>query len=458
MVEFSLNTKEYTADGYVIRRGKIFQAGEYPDKKISISPEELLAASSDFRPAPLNLEHITTPFDGKLGTLSSINVSKDGTELFGEIKLRKCVDEALGDDPLKVSCEWSRSDKKITGLALTTKPRVKDAVLMSAFSEALVEDGYEPAKAIQESLVCFSDDSSDTTKTWSGQYFFQSLHDMCGDKGAVCDPSKKADFVSKEESTGIQKLHDLALENGAKCRFQQDSKYAYYNENAVSNGAENKMDNKEQGLVEILKAFFSGNTEADGKEKAPVATVVPAVDVEKIVADKLAELEAKFSQKQAEIEAQLAVEKEAKDKIAADLAKIEAEKAAFSEAEAKAKIEGIKQSAIDKVDTLVKEQKVLPANRAKLEVLFSTLALDDVNNVDEKVSFSENGTVYESRVDLLTSFFSEKVDLKTVETMKAGNAFLSNEGTVTEKEEDPDVAAARAFAKNSTNGLFSAKE
>lgn len=457
MVEFSLNTKEYTEDGYVIRKGKIFQAGEYPDKKLSISPEELLAASSDFRPAPLNLEHIVTPFDGKLGTLNTISVSKDGTELFGEIKLRKCVDEALGDDPLKVSCEWSRAEKKITGLALTTRPRVKDAVLMSAFSEALIADGYEATKAVEESLVCFADNSTDTTKTWTGQYFFQSLHDSCADKGAICNPKAQADFVSQEEATGIQKLHDLALENGAKCRFKQDSKYAYYNENAVSDGVEKKkMDVKEQSLFEAFKAFFSGNTEANGTEVKAQVAAPAVVDVEKIVAEKLAEVEAKFSQKQAEIEAQLATEREAKDKIAADLAKIEAEKAAFSEAEAKAKIEGIKQAAINKVDALITAQKVLPANRAKLEVLFSTLALDDVNNSDDKVNFSENGQVFESRVDLLTSFFSEKVDLKTAEEVKAGNALLSNDAPAVEKEEDAMVAAAKEFAKSSKNGLFSA--
>ncbi|HEU4988448.1 MAG TPA: hypothetical protein VFT41_01540, partial [Gemmatimonadaceae bacterium] len=43
--------------GAVLRRGKIFEAGDYPDKAYAMTPEELWAAAEQFAPVPLDLEH-----------------------------------------------------------------------------------------------------------------------------------------------------------------------------------------------------------------------------------------------------------------------------------------------------------------------------------------------------------------------------------------------------------------
>lgn len=124
------------SDGWIVREGKVFEAGDYPDKELTVTPDDLQAAVAAFEPVPVDLEHVPTLLDGKLGRLESVRIADDGKTLVGRVSLPRWLSDALGNEPVKVSTTWNRMTKKLMGLALVRHPRVSDAALMSAYMAA----------------------------------------------------------------------------------------------------------------------------------------------------------------------------------------------------------------------------------------------------------------------------------------------------------------------------------
>ncbi len=140
MAEFRLDegfvlddTVEFSDDG-VIRTGKVFEIGDYPDKAFSLTEEEADQAIADFQAVDNDLEHTPTILSGKLGQLKS--VWRQGKDLFGKVAIPKWLHEAVGSDPIKTSLAWNRQTKRIAGNGLVLHPRVKDAQLIAAFTAA----------------------------------------------------------------------------------------------------------------------------------------------------------------------------------------------------------------------------------------------------------------------------------------------------------------------------------
>lgn len=136
--------KETRDDGTVIRRGKIFEAGDYPDKNVAFDEGDLDHAVNTFQPVENDLEHASTILDGKLGRLA--RVWKRGQELYGEVEIPSWLDKVIGDEAIKVSLAFDRS-KKIVGNALVLRPRIADAAIMSAFSSSnpsVISKGDKP--------------------------------------------------------------------------------------------------------------------------------------------------------------------------------------------------------------------------------------------------------------------------------------------------------------------------
>jgi hypothetical protein len=134
MSAYPVATFGATENGFVLRKGKVFEAAEYADKAFAITPEELAAAAAAFTPVPNNIEHGGSVLDGHLGELRSVEVR--GKDLFGTIAIPQWLHETIGEKPIKVSLEWARKTKRIVGNALVLNPRVPDAALMAAFSSA----------------------------------------------------------------------------------------------------------------------------------------------------------------------------------------------------------------------------------------------------------------------------------------------------------------------------------
>lgn len=175
---FDLEGEANFSDDYVIRKGKIFEVGEYPDKNFSLTEEELRNAVSLFKPVPLDLEHQSTVLDGHLGYLNTVEISEDGKTLFGVVALPKWLDALIEDGKRKVSTTWNRLTKEIVGLALVNAPRISDATLMSAFSDFA---GKRHSLKDQEEV--------------------QSMHDTSLRLGASCPaPKQTSIFISEDEN------------------------------------------------------------------------------------------------------------------------------------------------------------------------------------------------------------------------------------------------------------------
>lgn len=133
--QFDLDSAaEFSDTGEVLLTGKIFEAGDYPDKDFSISEDELAQAAAEFSPVANDLEHKSTILSGKIGQLRSVTVK--GKELFGTVAVPKWLKDAVGNEPIKTSLAWNKANKRIVGNALVLNPRVPDAQLVAAFNAA----------------------------------------------------------------------------------------------------------------------------------------------------------------------------------------------------------------------------------------------------------------------------------------------------------------------------------
>lgn len=189
-LEFALfaNEKKVEADDelgpVVIKKGKIFEANNYPDKKYGMTPEELLKAAKDFQPVGMNDSHNSSSLlNGKWGKLRSIKVADNGWDLEGEVAVPAWLDKAMNGEPIKVSAEWNRDTKKLEKLAYVSNPRVPDAAIYAAFmQDEIANDG----------------DMKEMMTKWFEQRLGTKTPDQTSGKTAV---KEKADTDTKKGKT-----------------------------------------------------------------------------------------------------------------------------------------------------------------------------------------------------------------------------------------------------------------
>ena len=126
---YGLEAPAYLAypTSWVERRAKLFEAGDYPDKGVSVSTEHLQAIAANFDlPVPVLIEHGDSPLH--LGFL--IAVDAEGANLTGLIALTKEADQLLiknGAQSLSVGLE--RDLEHIREVSVVRNPRVESARL-----------------------------------------------------------------------------------------------------------------------------------------------------------------------------------------------------------------------------------------------------------------------------------------------------------------------------------------
>jgi hypothetical protein len=100
-----------------------------------MTPDELKALARDFK-GPISIDHGHPVVDGPLefGRLESVEVSPDGTTLYGNTVHPSWVNTALADAKWLVSASFDRSTKAIRRLSLVTRPQISDAELQAAFA------------------------------------------------------------------------------------------------------------------------------------------------------------------------------------------------------------------------------------------------------------------------------------------------------------------------------------
>ena len=135
---------------FVVRRGTFFQVGDYPDKQFALTAAEADVAIAEFTPVPLNIEHIPTIFDGKLGMVQRL--WREGKNILAEYAIPRWLHDVTQGEAIKISSEWSRSAKRPQGGALVLNPRVTDAVMQAAFKRFDTPGNTSPKKSSDERL------------------------------------------------------------------------------------------------------------------------------------------------------------------------------------------------------------------------------------------------------------------------------------------------------------------
>lgn len=421
--KFNLTDTKVTSDGYVLKTGLIFRAGEYKDKDFSMTPEEILEAEASFEECPIDVEHVNNLgiLDGKLGTLKSVYASEDGEELYGTAKIPFWLNELNKDSdgneqPFRVSSTIDRKDKKIKKLAIVKNPRVSDAALMAAFTKDSIEKNGESDNVVNSVNAFFSwmvdNNKQEEFKdyTWDGKSVMQSVHDRTAAAGAICSkPPKdkeatmavaeesKAEFVSSEESKAIQKLHDLAVTSGGKCYFM-DSKWAKYSMDDKSSEKTKNIGRKKMTIKDIKAWFQSSDDQLIEELDAKFSNVDPEKEA---LRKEIAELKAKA--------AMVATPTEPKVEEKADFKKdeevVDVEKEQLKKQVADLLKRNQRVDAEMTADSLVRENKIVPASKDAVVALFMQAEDDDTTTQAIEVVFSEEKTC-KTRTELLKEFFN----------------------------------------------------
>jgi len=113
----------------------LFEAGEYPDKGVTVTEgdlREIVRNSGDT--IPVKIEHLAeSPFDGVLGTVTELEVR--GSGLWGKLRQSQEVWELMkraGAQRLSVGLDLAR--KAIVETSLVCRPRVKNAQVFAQAS------------------------------------------------------------------------------------------------------------------------------------------------------------------------------------------------------------------------------------------------------------------------------------------------------------------------------------
>ncbi|MCX8053107.1 MAG: hypothetical protein N3B12_04815 [Armatimonadetes bacterium] len=112
----------------VEREAKLFEAGEYPDRGIEITEEDLDRIVENTRNAPIRIEHMFTPFDGALGFLKL--VYRKGKELFGRLCFTRPAWELVNAaNAQRLSVALKKDKSGIAEVSLVREPRIADAAV-----------------------------------------------------------------------------------------------------------------------------------------------------------------------------------------------------------------------------------------------------------------------------------------------------------------------------------------
>ncbi|MBV6458965.1 MAG: hypothetical protein HONBIEJF_02104 [Fimbriimonadaceae bacterium] len=120
----------FVESGWTDRPAKLFEAGDYPDKGVSVTQDDLAAIASSFDlPVPVWIEHAETPLD--LGYLTAVEAQ--GGELFGTITLTQEADALIERSGARsLSIGLSPDLRQIREVSLVKHPRIASARLFAA--------------------------------------------------------------------------------------------------------------------------------------------------------------------------------------------------------------------------------------------------------------------------------------------------------------------------------------
>jgi len=126
-----LSPPDYLNPGYrwVDRPAKLFEAGEYADKGLTVTQDHLLGLEQNFDlPVPVLIEHSDSPL--QLGYLT--NVQARGDELFGTVTLTQEANDLIEQSGARaLSLGLTPDLSQICEVSLVRSPRVRGAQLFA---------------------------------------------------------------------------------------------------------------------------------------------------------------------------------------------------------------------------------------------------------------------------------------------------------------------------------------
>jgi hypothetical protein len=192
-------TKTLDENGFVVRRGKVFEAGT----RLDMHGLPFVTTQADLNQMVLNFEkpipvgsghpEAPSPLDGHLGVVTNLYLGRKPTDLYAEAHIPPFVDEILSSKGEgSVSMVFNRHTKEPLGLDFVSDPNVVDAALFASFAR----------------------NRHDTPE---GQMFMQNMHDACAKRGAVCKKPDSSKHASGHEQSAVQQVHDICSDHGARC-------------------------------------------------------------------------------------------------------------------------------------------------------------------------------------------------------------------------------------------------
>ena len=252
VAEFNLNqSSSYVVGDYRVYPNSIlFQAGDFPDKQITISASDLATRVANSEPVYLNLEHFDTdPSDTSIGAFAGLDGilgevvrfwmdPADKTIARGEVHVLRILDDNLEKRGLSMEVPFT-AGTGFDGGAITYTPRITGAAMMSELAHFKKEH------------------------THSGISRIQQFHDDAERAGAICK-GDKAKMSSAHEAKTFQMIHDTACEAGAKChilspddveRIAKTGSYYYTKENSMPLNI--------KGIKSLFASWFSAGMPED---------------------------------------------------------------------------------------------------------------------------------------------------------------------------------------------------
>jgi len=142
----------FAEDGESITyEGEIFRAGEYADKGVSATPEDLTGLAADASPViPAKIQHTDCAFDAALRGfgLEKVEAREGGTWLWGRVRLPKWVADALGRSfPVSLALSMEgRHPVRIEEISIVNEARIPTAHIAAALAAA--QTSLQPARPL----------------------------------------------------------------------------------------------------------------------------------------------------------------------------------------------------------------------------------------------------------------------------------------------------------------------
>ncbi|MCW5938710.1 MAG: hypothetical protein KF884_05815 [Fimbriimonadaceae bacterium] len=110
---------------WIDRPARLFEAGDYPDKGVSVTPETLESLAHGFdHPVPVLIEHANSPLE--LGYLTDVRA--EGAVLMGTVSLTREANDLIEQSGARsLSLGLSQGLDRIIEVSLVREPRVKSA-------------------------------------------------------------------------------------------------------------------------------------------------------------------------------------------------------------------------------------------------------------------------------------------------------------------------------------------